>query len=99
VDRDGVQKSVLRIIAEMIIRAGVDELCVVVCPGDEATYADAVGDLAGRLTFIPQPEPLGAGPGGSSRLFRGYQGVAFGRLAAFSWLRVHLLLEPPGCCP
>ena len=35
VDRDGVQKSVLRIILEEAQRAGVDDICVVVSPGDE----------------------------------------------------------------
>lgn len=61
VDRDGVQKSVLRIIVEEAVRGGVDDICVVVCPGDEAAYANATGDVAARLTFIPQPAPLGYG--------------------------------------
>jgi UTP--glucose-1-phosphate uridylyltransferase len=61
VDRDGVQKSVLRIIVEEALRAGVEEICVVVCPGDEAPYTEAVGDHAGRLTFVQQPAPLGYG--------------------------------------
>ena len=33
VDRDGVQKSVLRIIVEEALRAGVEEICVVSVPG------------------------------------------------------------------
>jgi UTP--glucose-1-phosphate uridylyltransferase len=61
VDRDGVQKSVLRIVVEEALRAGVEEIAVVVCPGDEASYADAAGDVAARLTFVPQPEPRGYG--------------------------------------
>ncbi len=59
VDRDGIPKSVLRIIVEETLGAGVEEICVVVCPGDEAPYANAVGDLAGRLTFIQQEGALG----------------------------------------
>ena len=61
VDRDGTQKAVLRIIAEEAVRGGVDDICVIVCPGDEAAYAAAAGDVAARLTFVPQPEPLGYG--------------------------------------
>lgn len=61
IDRDGIQKSVLRIILEEVLRAGVEEICVVVCPGDEAAYTEAAGDHAGRLTFVHQPEPLGYG--------------------------------------
>jgi UTP--glucose-1-phosphate uridylyltransferase len=61
VDRDGVQKSVLRIVVEEALRAGVDEIAIVVCPGDETAYAGAAGDVAAQLTFIPQPEPHGYG--------------------------------------
>ncbi len=61
VDRDGNPKSVLCIIVEEVLRAGVNEICVVVCPGDEATYAAAVGDHVGSLKFVQQTEPLGYG--------------------------------------
>jgi len=61
IDRDGQQKSVLRIIIEEVLRAGVEEIGVVVCPGDEDAYRAACGDHAGRLHFIQQVEPLGYG--------------------------------------
>jgi UTP--glucose-1-phosphate uridylyltransferase len=61
IDRDGTEKSVLGIIIEEVLRAGVDEIGVVVRPGDEAAYAAVAGDHAGRLYFIPQPTPLGYG--------------------------------------
>ena len=61
IDRDGTEKSVLRIIVEEILRAKVDEICVVVRPGDETAYAKVAGDHAGRLHFVHQPEPLGYG--------------------------------------
>ena len=61
VDRDGAQKSVLRIIVEEALRAGVDDICVVVCPGDETAYAGAAGDVPAQLTYVPQAEPLGYG--------------------------------------
>ena len=59
VDRDGVQKPVLRIIVEEAIHAGVEEVCVVISPGDEAAYRVAAGAHASRLTFIEQSEPRG----------------------------------------
>ncbi len=60
-DRDGVEKPVLRIIVEEALRAGVEEIAIVVAPGDETAYARVAGDHAGRLCFVPQPEPLGYG--------------------------------------
>lgn len=61
VDRDGTPKSVLWIIVEEALRAGVDELCVVICPGDGEAYAAAAGPHAGRLRFVEQAEPRGYG--------------------------------------
>jgi UTP--glucose-1-phosphate uridylyltransferase len=61
VDRDGIQKSVLRIILEEAQRAGIDDICVVVSPGDEELYGKAAGDVGARLAFVPQSEPLGYG--------------------------------------
>ena len=61
IDRDGLEKPVLRIIVEEALRAGVEEVAIVVSPGDEAPYARVAGDHAGRLHFVPQPEPLGYG--------------------------------------
>lgn len=61
IDRDGAEKSVLGIIIEEILRANVEEICIVVRPGDESAYAEVAGDHAGRLRFVPQPEPLGYG--------------------------------------
>ena len=60
-DSDGVDKSLLAILAEETFRAGIEEVCVVVCPGDEAAYASAAGAYANRLTFVQQEEPLGYG--------------------------------------
>ena len=61
IDSDGIEKSVLRIIVEEVLRANVEEICIVVQPGDEKVYADVAGDHAGRLYFVPQSEPLGYG--------------------------------------
>lgn len=61
VDRDGVQKSALRIIIEEALSSGVDEICLVICPGDEGSYRAAAGDFQGKLHFVEQKEPLGYG--------------------------------------
>ncbi len=60
-DRDGVDKPVLRILLEEVLAAGIDEVCVVVSPGDEHEYARAAGEQGVRQHFIAQPEPLGYG--------------------------------------
>ena len=61
VDRDGHQKSALQIVIEEVVSAGVEDICVVVCPGDEEAYLEAAGDHAGRLLFVEQSTPLGYG--------------------------------------
>ena len=61
VDRDGATKSCLRIIIDEALSTGVDEICVVVSPGDAAAYRAVVGDAAGRITFADQPTPRGYG--------------------------------------
>ena len=61
VDRDGATKTALRIIIEEILAADIEDICVVVCPGDQAAYAAAAGGQGGRLQFIEQTEPLGYG--------------------------------------
>jgi UTP--glucose-1-phosphate uridylyltransferase len=61
VDRDGGTKTALRIIIEEILAAGVEDICVVICPGDQAAYATAAGEHAGRLQFVEQSEPRGYG--------------------------------------
>ena len=61
VDRDGESKSALQIILEEAVSGGIEEFCVVVCPGDEVAYAAACGALRSRVRFIPQTEPKGYG--------------------------------------
>lgn len=61
IDRDGQEKSVLAILIEQALAAEVDEICVVVWPGDEARYAQAAARHAARVRFIPQPQPRGYG--------------------------------------
>jgi UTP--glucose-1-phosphate uridylyltransferase len=59
VDRDGVSRSALAILADEITSAGIEEIAVIICPGDEAAYAAAAGPHASHMRFIEQPEALG----------------------------------------
>jgi UTP--glucose-1-phosphate uridylyltransferase len=61
IDRDGVERSVLHILLNEVVQAGIEEIGVVVRPGDETAYAEVAGDHAGRLHFVPQAESLGYG--------------------------------------
>jgi UTP--glucose-1-phosphate uridylyltransferase len=61
VDRDSVEKTALQIIIEEVLSAGVDEICLVVAPGDQKSYAAAAGEHVGRLHFVEQREPRGYG--------------------------------------
>src|SRR5690349_20804552 len=51
VDRDGHTKTALRILVEEVLAAGIEEICVVVCPGDQAAYAAAAAGPGARLEF------------------------------------------------
>jgi UTP--glucose-1-phosphate uridylyltransferase len=61
VNRDGSQTSVLGIVLEEALQAGVEDICVIVCPGDEPAYRQAAGDMARDLRFMVQETPLGYG--------------------------------------
>lgn len=61
IDRDGLEKSVLQILIEETIRGGVEEIGLVIAPGDQNLYSNILGDHASRITFIEQTEPLGYG--------------------------------------
>jgi len=61
IDSDGTEKSVLCILIEEVLRAGVEEICFVVRPGDESPYAHEAAKYGGRIFFVHQVEPLGYG--------------------------------------
>jgi UTP--glucose-1-phosphate uridylyltransferase len=58
---NGTEKSVLSILVEQALAANIGEICVVVWPGDETRYAQAAGNLAGAVRFVPQQQPRGYG--------------------------------------
>lgn len=61
VDRDGQQKSALTVIIEEAISAGINEIGIVIYPGDESAYRASAGTHAAKLTFIEQPVQRGYG--------------------------------------
>lgn len=61
IDSDGTEKSVLCILIEEVLRAGVDEICFVVRPGDEGPFANEAANYGGRVFFVHQSEPMGYG--------------------------------------
>ena len=61
VDRDGRAKTALRIVIEEVLHAGVEEIAVIISPGDQNAYESAAGSHASRLQFIEQTQPLGYG--------------------------------------
>ncbi len=50
VDRDGLTKPVLQIIAEEALESGIEEICVVTAPGDEAVYRSHFRNYAANLS-------------------------------------------------
>lgn len=61
VDRDGQTKSALTILLEEVIQAGIEEIGLVICPGDREAFLSAASTHVKRLRFIEQTEPLGYG--------------------------------------
>jgi UTP--glucose-1-phosphate uridylyltransferase len=61
VDRGGVERKALEILLAEAVEAGIDEICVVIAPGDQAAYREAAGTHARRLIFVEQIEPAGYG--------------------------------------
>ena len=61
IDRDGVEKSVLAVLVEEALSAGIQDIAVVVAPGDAQRYTEVVSQHARRLHFITQEKPLGYG--------------------------------------
>ncbi len=61
IDREGDQKSVLAILIEQALTGAVEQVCVVVFPGDEERYAQATGTNRQHVRFIAQEKPLGYG--------------------------------------
>ncbi|MEM6911690.1 MAG: sugar phosphate nucleotidyltransferase [Verrucomicrobiota bacterium] len=61
VDRDGRERSVLEILLREIHSAAIEDVCVIVHPGDGEAYRQATERVPVRLTMIEQAEKRGYG--------------------------------------
>ena len=61
IDKEGIEKTFLELLIEEVIAAGINNICVIVQPGDEIPYRQAIGDFAHSVSFIHQMQPLGYG--------------------------------------
>jgi UTP--glucose-1-phosphate uridylyltransferase len=61
VDRDGVAKTALQILIEEVLSAGIEEVCLIIVPGDQDAYRQAARSHASRLHFVEQLSPRGYG--------------------------------------
>ncbi|TWU33795.1 sugar phosphate nucleotidyltransferase [Novipirellula artificiosorum] len=59
VDRKGEVKTALQLVVEETTAAGVEEICVVIRPGDQDAYEQAAGTHLGSIVFVEQSEPNG----------------------------------------
>ena len=61
IDKEGIEKSFLELLIEEVLAAGINDICIVVQPGDELTYGQVIGDHVHGVTFVHQKKPLGYG--------------------------------------
>ncbi len=61
VDREGRTRKVLGLLLDEVVSAGIEDIALVVRPGDEPLYRDAAADVKADVTLITQPEPRGYG--------------------------------------
>lgn len=61
VDRQGEPRTALRCTLDEIIEAGIEDIAIIVRPGQSDSYLSAAGPLASRLTFFEQDNPRGYG--------------------------------------
>lgn len=61
IDKDGIKKTVLEILIEEVVNAGITEISVIIQPEDEKTYSQVLGQHGHYVTFFYQREPLGYG--------------------------------------
>ena len=61
VDRHGVDKTALQLTVEEAVDAGIEEICVIIRPGDAEAYGRAADEHLGRIIFVEQDRPRGYG--------------------------------------
>jgi len=53
IDKDGIHKPIIQIIAEEAFKSGIEEICIVCSPGDETKYPDNFKTLRDAIKFSP----------------------------------------------
>jgi UTP--glucose-1-phosphate uridylyltransferase len=61
VDRSGQVRSALELVLDEVLSAGIEDVAMVICPGDADRYRQAAGPHAQRLAFFEQDRPRGYG--------------------------------------
>jgi UTP--glucose-1-phosphate uridylyltransferase len=61
IDRQGFNKTLLELLIEEVMTAGINDICIIVQPGDEIPYGQAIGAHTHNVTFLQQRKPLGYG--------------------------------------
>lgn len=61
VDRNGEIRTALRLMLDEIVESGIEEVAIVVRPGQQEPYITAAGPHASRLVFFEQSNPRGYG--------------------------------------
>lgn len=61
VDRSGEVRTALRLMLDEVVESGIDEVALIVRPGQQEPYLTAAGPYASRLVFFEQSNPRGYG--------------------------------------
>lgn len=61
VDRRGEVRTALRLMLDEVVDSGIDEVAIVIRPGQQEPYLTAAGPHASRLVFFEQAKPRGYG--------------------------------------
>ena len=61
VDRRGEIRTALRLMLDEVVDSGIDEVAIIVRPGQQDSYLTAAGPHASRLFFFEQSNPRGYG--------------------------------------
>ena len=61
VDLHGMDKTALQLIIEEANDAGIEQICVIIHPGDAEAYKRAASEYVGRMVFVEQENPRGYG--------------------------------------
>lgn len=61
IDRDGIKKSILEILIEEVVTAGITDICIVIQPEDEIPYSQVLGQYGHYVKFVHQKKAIGYG--------------------------------------